>query len=131
VEEHMRQRASSRNMLEAPKRTGSWLVRRIALFFAFAVSIPSVAIGAEPPKLQSYNAAIAETSVSGISSGAFMAAQFGTAWSSVVKGAGIVAGGPFYCAQAVALDIFNGYTAPVATATAVCMKGPPPKNSSG
>lgn len=40
-----------------------------------------------------------QTSVSGLSSGAYMAVQFHVANSSFVKGAGIVAGGPYYCAQ--------------------------------
>jgi poly(3-hydroxybutyrate) depolymerase len=39
--------------------------------------------------------------VSGISSGAFFAHQFHVAYSSLVKGAGIVAGGPFACADQV------------------------------
>lgn len=37
--------------------------------------------------------------VSGISSGAHMAQQFHTAFSSEVSGVGIIAGGPFWCAQ--------------------------------
>jgi hypothetical protein len=37
--------------------------------------------------------------VSGISSGAFFAHQFHVAYSSLVKGAGIVAGGPYGCAD--------------------------------
>jgi poly(3-hydroxybutyrate) depolymerase len=40
-----------------------------------------------------------ETSVSGLSSGAYMAVQFHVANSSFVKGAGVVAGGPYSCAQ--------------------------------
>ncbi|MEY8875455.1 MAG: PHB depolymerase family esterase [Leptothrix sp. (in: b-proteobacteria)] len=40
----------------------------------------------------------AETSVSGLSSGAFMAVQLQVAYSASIKGAGIVAGGPYYCA---------------------------------
>jgi hypothetical protein len=55
-----------------------------------------------------------------------MAVQFGTAWSSVVRGVGVIAGGPFWCAKADADDLFNGYTLPVYTATGPCMKGPPP-----
>lgn len=39
-----------------------------------------------------------EVSVSGLSSGAFMAAQLQVAYSATFKGAGIVAGGPYYCA---------------------------------
>lgn len=38
------------------------------------------------------------TSVSGLSSGAFMAVQYQVAYSTSVVGAGVVAGGPYYCA---------------------------------
>ena len=38
------------------------------------------------------------TSVSGLSSGAFMAVQYQVAYSGQVVGSGIVAGGPYYCA---------------------------------
>ena len=51
--------------------------------------------------------------VSGLSSGAFMAAQFHVAFSRTVRGAGIFAGGPYYCAQ-------NDF----AKANAGCMKVP-------
>lgn len=54
---------------------------------------------ADPPALPALNIDLRETSVSGISSGAFMSVQFQVAHSSIVKGAGIVAGGPYYCAQ--------------------------------
>src|SRR3978361_641167 len=57
-------------------------------------------LAAEPVALRGYNAAIGESSISGISSGAFMAVQFGTAWSSVIKGVGVIAGGPYWCAKA-------------------------------
>jgi poly(3-hydroxybutyrate) depolymerase len=80
----------------------------------------------EPGPLPACNARIEESSISGVSSGAFMAVQFGAAWSSIVKGVGIVAGGPYYCAQASALDILNGYLSPLLMATGPCMKGPPP-----
>lgn len=52
----------------------------------------------DAPKLPPCGASPAETSVSGLSSGAFMATQFHVAFSDMVMGAGIVAGGPFYCA---------------------------------
>jgi poly(3-hydroxybutyrate) depolymerase len=37
--------------------------------------------------------------VSGLSSGGYMATQLHVAWSSVFKGVGVVAAGPYYCAQ--------------------------------
>lgn len=42
--------------------------------------------------------AATKITVSGISSGAYMAQQFHTAFSKDVSGVGIVAGGPYYCA---------------------------------
>ncbi len=55
-----------------------------------------------------------------------MAVQFGAAWSSIIKGVGVVAGGPFYCAQASDSDFWNGYSLPVLIATGQCMRGPAP-----
>ena len=49
--------------------------------------------------LPALNIDIHETSVSGLSSGAFMAVQFQVAHASIIKGSGIIAGGPYYCAQ--------------------------------
>jgi poly(3-hydroxybutyrate) depolymerase len=40
--------------------------------------------------------------VSGLSSGGYMATQLHVAWSSVFKGAGVIAAGPYYCAQGLA-----------------------------
>ena len=44
-----------------------------------------------------FNVDIKETSVSGLSSGAFFANQVQVALSSIIKGAGLVAGGPYDC----------------------------------
>jgi poly(3-hydroxybutyrate) depolymerase len=40
-----------------------------------------------------------QVSVSGLSSGAFMAVQFEVAFSRTVIGAGVIAGGPYFCSQ--------------------------------
>src|SRR5512137_931262 len=50
-------------------------------------------------RLPSYGATLSETSISGVSSGAAMALQFHIAHSSIVKGAGIIAGIPYDCAE--------------------------------
>lgn len=105
-------------------RTGPLRSTIIALTSAAFMAVSPLA--AEPVALRGYNAAIGESSVSGISSGAFMAVQFGTAWSSVIKGVGVIAGGPYWCAKADADDFINGFTLPIMTATGSCMKGPPP-----
>jgi poly(3-hydroxybutyrate) depolymerase len=76
---------------------------------------------AQPAKLSGYNADISESSISGVSSGAFMAVQFGTAWSSVIRGVGVVAGGPYWCAKASG---FFGYWLALSNATGACLSGP-------
>lgn len=43
--------------------------------------------------------ATGEVTTSGLSSGAFFAVQFHYAYSSTVKGCGVFAGGPYYCAE--------------------------------
>lgn len=49
--------------------------------------------------LPSFTIDLAESSVSGLSSGAYMAGQFHIAFSDVLKGAAIIAGGPYGCSQ--------------------------------
>lgn len=63
------------------------------------------------PKL---GADIAATSVSGLSAGAYMAGQIEVAHSAQVVGAGIVAGGPFACAESAASRIFPFWPTAVA-----------------
>lgn len=77
-----------------------------------AAGLSSISLNAAAAvALPAYNADPAQTSVSGLSSGGFMAVQLHVAYSSVFKaGAGIAAAGPFYCAQGS-----------LATATGPCM----------
>ena len=64
----------------------------------FACLLASSACGAVV--LPKYNISVNDVSVSGLSSGAYMAAQMHVAYSKTIKkGAGIVAGGPVYCSQ--------------------------------
>ena len=65
--------------------------------------------------LPALQADASQISVSGLSSGAFMAAQFQVAYSASVMGAGIVAGGPYYCSGSVPMVGF------MITATTLCM----------
>jgi poly(3-hydroxybutyrate) depolymerase len=64
--------------------------------------------------LGAYNVKLDQTSVSGISAGANMAVQFGIAYSSIIKGVGVISGGPYDCAQ----NDMN-------TALSTCMIGSP------
>jgi len=50
-------------------------------------------------QLQTYNIAKDQISVSGLSSGAAMSVQFHVAYSSVIMGAGVLAGPPYWCAM--------------------------------
>ncbi len=53
---------------------------------------------AAPTKLSAYGADAQQISVSGLSSGAFMAVQLQVAYSRSIIGSGVIAGGPYYCA---------------------------------
>ena len=91
-----------------------------------ATAFPCCVMGQAAEGLRAHNAAIAESSISGVSSGGYMAVQFATAWSSIVKGVGVIAGGPYFCAEATAADIMSAYMGPIMRATGPCMIGPPP-----
>lgn len=84
----------------------------ISLFAAAGITALLVVTpsGAEEPaaKLPALAANISETSVSGISSGAYMAGQFEIAHSKIVAGAAIIAGGPYGCAESAFADIMSG-----------------------
>jgi predicted esterase len=58
----------------------------------------TAAEAATPAALPGYGADPHQTSVSGLSSGAFMAVQLQVAYSRSIIGAGVIAGGPYYCA---------------------------------
>lgn len=56
--------------------------------------------GVSAAALGSYNVDASSVSVSGLSSGGFMAVQLGVAYSSIFQtGFGVFAGGPFDCAR--------------------------------
>ncbi|MCA1854075.1 MAG: poly(3-hydroxybutyrate) depolymerase, partial [Beggiatoa sp.] len=71
-----------------------WFSGLVALAVVLCAPLPARA--ADP--LPAYGADLSQTSVSGLSSGAFMTAQFHVVHSSTLVGAGVIAGGPFYCA---------------------------------
>jgi poly(3-hydroxybutyrate) depolymerase len=69
----------------------------------FIASLVSACLSAGPAvaasdSLPAYDADSQQTSVSGLSSGAFMAVQLQVAYSRSIIGAGVIAGGPYYCA---------------------------------
>ena len=85
------------------------LCKVIAAVATFACGYASAAVN-----LPQLNIDKTQTTVSGLSSGGFMAVQLHVAYSATFqKGVGVVAGGPYYCAQ--------GSTS---TATGACMASP-------
>lgn len=67
-----------------------------------ALLIPAfvlTAVSAAPPPLPALAADAKEVTVSGVSSGAYMAVQFQVAHARLVRGAGVIAGGPYACAD--------------------------------
>lgn len=78
---------------------------RTALFAgAFALVFAACTSEEKQTGLPPLGAKIDETSVSGISSGAYMAGQFQMAHARLVKGAAIIAGGPYGCSQSIFAD---------------------------
>lgn len=75
---------------------------------------------AAPGALPALKLDLGQTTVSGISSGAFMAVQMGVAHSASVRGVAATAGGPYFCA----LDDSLGGAA-VSRAIGRCMQGDP------
>ncbi|OMH29192.1 hypothetical protein BGP75_20265 [Motiliproteus sp. MSK22-1] len=89
------------------------------LVLALCVSAPVFAASLLP----GYGADPEQTSVSGISSGGYMASQFHVAYSTELTGVGIVAGGPYFCAgsDSTAGADLNPFQPYVVTATTTCM----------
>jgi hypothetical protein len=86
--------------------------------FALAVAMTAVLLAGgckEPPKreeavrnLPALGAKTDETSVSGISSGAYMAGQFQMAHAKRVTGIAIIAGGPYGCSESIFANTIPG-----------------------
>jgi hypothetical protein len=71
--------------------------RSFAAELIFLVSLSSAAVAAD--RLAGYGADTSTFTVSGVSSGGYMAVQMHVAHSSRVAGVGALAAGPYYCAQ--------------------------------
>ena len=87
-------------------------VRRLMLERA-SISLAVLGLVAAPPAaahaaeaLPQLGVSLPATSVSGLSSGAYMAGQLQVAHSKDIVGAGIVAGGPFACAETASGQLF-------------------------
>ena len=94
---------------------------KIKRAFSFFVSIAFFCLilyaeaVAQPGKLPGCGVDLSQTSVSGLSSGGFMATQFHVAYSSSLIGAGIIAGGPYFCSGSYSSSTY------MENATTTCM----------
>lgn len=83
-------------------------IRAATVALLAALSLALAGCKSEGARLPGLGANLAATSVSGLSAGAYMAGQFHIAHSSIVMGSGIVAGGPYGCAESVFFDRMPG-----------------------
>ena len=81
------------------------------LFQTFTVLTAVLAL-VSGQKLQQYKITLEETSVSGISAGGFFASQMQIAYSSIIKGAGIIAAGHYNCGGEKYVSYCMGVTWP-------------------
>ncbi len=118
------ERRGARPLGAATRRASSLLAVLLPLLCAAAGPTPTRSFTAEA--LPNLGAAINQSSVSGLSSGAFMAVQIEVAHASDIVGAGIVAGGPFACAESASAQAFPFWPTAVAQNAAQalyrCMK---------
>lgn len=82
--------------------TRSWAFVGLSVLSLLGASATAAA-AEDLPKL---GVTLPATSVSGLSSGAYMAGQIEVAHSKDIVGAGIVAGGPFACAETASSELF-------------------------
>lgn len=83
-----------------------------SLSFLLVLLAAACVHAAEPEPLPALGAAPGDLTVSGLSSGAFMAVQFHVAHSALVRGAGVLAGGPYYCAKGSAVRALSACMSP-------------------
>jgi len=75
-------------------------VMRFARLWLVALMVfGAVTASAQVARLPGLKVDLNQTSVSGLSAGGYMAVQFHVAHSAIVKGAGVIAGGPYFCAK--------------------------------
>lgn len=117
-------RRGAHSLGAATRRASSLLTALLILLATAAWLEPARSLAIEG--LPSLGANIKQSSVSGLSSGAFMAVQLEVAHATDIMGAGVVAGGPFACAESAAAQAFPFWPTAVAQNAAQalyrCMK---------
>jgi poly(3-hydroxybutyrate) depolymerase len=95
----------------ATSETSIWTLRNCICALLWALPLGHAHLGAAQP-LPPAGAEPSGTTVSGISSGGYMAVQFHIAHSSRVRGVAALAAGPYYCAQGSAVMAVNNCMRP-------------------
>src|SRR6478736_9990368 len=72
-----------------------------------ALSLCFVSPGLAAPKLRGYAIDINQTSVSGVSSGGAMAVQMHVAYSSIMRGVGVIAGVTYNCSDSTLMSVIQ------------------------
>ncbi len=99
-------------------------MRRALKGFLFACAISGgVQSASHADELPALKADLSQTSVSGLSSGGYMAGQFQVAYSKTVIGAAVIAAGPFGCAQSAGAEAFPYFPAALALNVAQAESG--------
>jgi hypothetical protein len=95
------------------------------LLVSFGILAAALRVASAAEELPPLGVTLSATSVSGLSSGAYMAGQIEVAHSKDIVGAGIVAGGPFACAETESSRLFPYWPVVIwqnaAQAANVCM----------
>jgi len=87
-------------IMRAGRRAGLRLALAAGLALAVLLPLPAAtAASGSPQPLPALGLDTSRISLSGLSSGGFLAVQFQVAHADIVQGVGIIAGGPYYCAQ--------------------------------
>lgn len=84
------------------------LISRIVLAVLTTIAVTVSASAHQARPLPALEVELNQTTVSGISSGAYMAGQLQFAHARIVKGIAIIAGGPFGCAQSASAHVMPG-----------------------
>jgi hypothetical protein len=85
--------------MRATGRNTSAMTVLFAVLVACFILAPQPCRGQQAKALPTLNIDIHETSISGLSSGANLAVQFQVVHSSIIKGVGVIAGGPYFCSR--------------------------------
>jgi len=83
------------------------MIQKLSVFCLYLILVFAVTGRVQGQPLPELTLDENKTTVSGLSSGAFMAVQVHVAFSGHILGAGVVAGGPYYCARGNLLNALN------------------------